>query len=201
MMETFRLGCLLYILVVKVEHFRGSFQTGFRNPTTQDQYIGFNVGSAILLGSNPDNLTRYSEVVGTPVGQAFAGGQTVTINGLNAYNNSYTATSVAHFQHLKSCIEKNQRGYVKPEQVKAFELGYRSFIEGFSVDVNGYYNIYNDFIGNLNVVAHMVPQDSQVVFQALTLDFSLFMLSANSNFRAFQLYTNTKVEISHLVLV
>lgn len=24
--------------------FRGSFQTGFRNPTTQDQYIGFNVG-------------------------------------------------------------------------------------------------------------------------------------------------------------
>jgi hypothetical protein len=67
-------------------NFRGSFQTGFRNPTTQDQYIGFNVGSAILLGSNPDNLTRYSEVlaVGTPVGQAFAGGQTVTINGLNA---------------------------------------------------------------------------------------------------------------------
>jgi hypothetical protein len=34
------------------------------------------------------------------VGQAFAGGQTVTINGLNAYNNSYTATSVAHF-HLE----------------------------------------------------------------------------------------------------
>jgi outer membrane receptor protein involved in Fe transport len=51
-------------------NFRGSFQTGFRNPTTQDQYIGFNVGSAILLGSI-DNLTRYSEVlaVGTPVGQ------------------------------------------------------------------------------------------------------------------------------------
>jgi outer membrane receptor protein involved in Fe transport len=44
-------------------NFRGSFQTGFRNPTTQDQYIGFNVGSAILLGSNPDNLTRYSEVL------------------------------------------------------------------------------------------------------------------------------------------
>jgi hypothetical protein len=42
------------------------------------------------MGSNPDNLTRYSEVaVGTPVGQAFAGGQTVTINGLNAYNNLY----------------------------------------------------------------------------------------------------------------
>ena len=59
-------------------NFRGSFQTGFRNPTTQDQYIGFNVGSAILLGSAPDNLTRYSEVlpVATVRGQAFAGGST-----------------------------------------------------------------------------------------------------------------------------
>jgi hypothetical protein len=35
----------------------------FRNPTTQDQYIGFNVGSAVLLGSAPDNLTRFSEVL------------------------------------------------------------------------------------------------------------------------------------------
>ncbi|HEX9150672.1 MAG TPA: carboxypeptidase-like regulatory domain-containing protein, partial [Flavobacterium sp.] len=35
----------------KKHNFRASFQTGFRNPSTQDQYIGFNVGSAILLGS------------------------------------------------------------------------------------------------------------------------------------------------------
>jgi hypothetical protein len=62
MME-FRLGCLLYILVVKVgditleDHFKPVLET------LQDQYIGFNVGSAILLGSNPDNLTRYSEVL------------------------------------------------------------------------------------------------------------------------------------------
>jgi hypothetical protein len=40
-------------------------------------------------------------------------------------------------------------------------------------------------------------QDSPSGIQALTLDFSLFMLS-NSNFRAFQLYTNTKVEIKSL---
>jgi outer membrane receptor protein involved in Fe transport len=40
-------------------NFRGSFQTGFRNPTTQDQYIGFNIGPAVLVGSAPDNLTRF----------------------------------------------------------------------------------------------------------------------------------------------
>jgi outer membrane cobalamin receptor len=50
-------------------------------------------------------------------------------------------------------LRKTNVDYVKPEQVKAFELGYRSFISDVSVDINGYYNIYNDFIGNLNVVA------------------------------------------------
>jgi hypothetical protein len=78
-------------------NFRASFQTGFRNPSTQDQYIGFNVGSAILLGSAPDNLTRYKETlpISTTTGQFFAGGTSVNITGLNAYNNSYTAASVA----------------------------------------------------------------------------------------------------------
>jgi outer membrane cobalamin receptor len=185
-------------------NFRGSFQTGFRNPTTQDQYIGFNVGSAILLGSNPDNLTRYSEVlaVGTPVGQAFAGGQTVTINGLNAYNNSYTATSVGAFSASgnPALLRKTNVEYVKPEQVKAFELGYRSFIEGFSVDINGYYNIYNDFIGNLNVVAPLygTAQDSPSGVPSADPGFQSVHALANSNFRAFQLYTNTKVEIESL---
>jgi outer membrane receptor protein involved in Fe transport len=107
-------------------NFRGSFQTGFRNLLHKTSTSDL-MGSAILLGSNPDNLTRYSEVlaVGT-LGQAFAGGQTVTINGLNAYNNSYTATSSRIFSIWKSCIIEKKPDYVKPEQVKAFELGYRS---------------------------------------------------------------------------
>jgi hypothetical protein len=65
------------------DHFKPVLETLLHKTSTSEC-------SAILLGSNPDNLTRYSEVlaVGTPVGQAFAGGQTVTINGLNAYNNS-----------------------------------------------------------------------------------------------------------------
>jgi outer membrane receptor protein involved in Fe transport len=79
-------------------------------------------------------------------GSSFAGGSSVTITGLNAYNNSYTASSVI-FSSWKSCIvEKTNIDYVKPEKVKSFELGYRSFISGFSVDVNGYYNIYNDLL-------------------------------------------------------
>jgi hypothetical protein len=53
MMEMYRQGVSLCILVVKVgditleDHFKPVLEI-----LPQDQYIGFNVGSAILLGSN-----------------------------------------------------------------------------------------------------------------------------------------------------
>jgi outer membrane cobalamin receptor len=186
-------------------NFRASFQTGFRNPSTQDQYIGFNVGSAILLGSAPDNLTRYKETlpVSTTTGQFFAGGTSVNITGLNAYNNSYTAASVAALTATgnPALLKKTNLAFVKPEEVKAIELGYRSFIKDMSVDINGYYNVYNNFIGNLNVVAPLYgkAQDAPNPAGGAT-DLGTQSLHAltNGNYRAFQLYTNTKVEIKSL---
>ena len=189
----------------KNHNFRGSFQTGFRNPSTQDQYIGFNVGNAILLGSAPDNLTRYSETlpIATAVGQAFAGGTSVTINGLNAYNNSYTASSIAAFSATgnTALLRKTNVDFVKPEEVKAFEVGYRSYINNTSIDINGYYNEYNNFIGNLNVVAPLygTAQDAPNAAGGPT-DLGTQSLHAlqNGNIRAFQLYTNTDLKIRSL---
>lgn len=202
----------------RTHNFRASFQTGFRNPTTQDQYIGFNVGNAVLIGSAPDNLLRYSETRpvanGTPaVGQLYAGGSSVTMTGENAYNNSYTASSVMAFAAFAAAnpgntpgaaalLRKTNVNYVKPEEVKAFELGYRSRVNNVNIDVNAYYNIYNNFIGAANAVAPLYGTASN------TFDFtagaptyvsnpevqSLHAL-ANGNFRAYQLYTNADVEI------
>lgn len=189
----------------KQHNFRASFQTGFRNPSTQDQYIGFNVGSAILLGSAPDNLIRYSETlpVSTTVGQLFAGGTSVVMTGLNAYNNSYTAASVAALSATGNPAElkKTNLDYVKPEEVKAIELGYRSVVNDISVDINGYYNVYNNFIGNINVVApyYGTAVDSPSATGGPTnLGTQSIHALQNGNFRAYQLYTNTKIEIKSL---
>ena len=205
----------------KQHNFRGSYQTGFRNPSTQDQYIGFNVGSAVLVGSAPDNLLRYSETRpvanGTPaIGQVYAGGSSVVMTGVNAYQNSYTAASVRAFAAFAAAnpgntpgaaalLKKTNVGFVKPEEVQAFELGYRSQFEGINVDINGYYNIYNNFIGNLNVVAPLYGTASE------TFDFAqgaptyvanpavqTLHALANGNIRIFQLYTNTALEIQSL---
>lgn len=186
----------------KNHNFRASFQTGFRNPSTQDQYIGFNVGSAILLGSAPDNLTRFTETlpISTTVGQTFAGGTTKTINGENAYYNSYTANSVRAFAAAANpaLLQKTNVDLVKPEEVKAIEIGYRSFINKTSIDINGYYNVYNNFIGNLNVVAPLYG--TAIDGGGLTSAAGQQALHAlqNGNTRAFQLYTNTDLEIKSL---
>ena len=183
----------------KKHNFRASFQTGFRNPSTQDQYIGFNVGSAVLLGSAPDNLTRYTETLPS------SSGTDVVMTGLNAYNNSYTAASVTTFKSTGNFadLKKTDYNYVKPEQVQAIELGYRSVFNDVSVDINGYYNAYKDFIGNSNVVAPFygtTMNNPDPVNSPVTDPTYYQSLSAlgSGDFRAYQLYTNTKMDIKSL---
>ena len=188
----------------KNHNFRGSFQTGFRNPTTQDQYIGFNIGSRVLLGSAPDNLLRFSETL--PISPA-GGGGTATINGENAYYNSYTEGSFLAFDSAyrsgppsgladaAALLVKADVSLVKPEEVKAIELGYRGIMKGFSLDVNGYYNIYNNFIGGFNVYAPLYG-DAETNPNIATNSSANAL--ANRDFRVFQVYTNTKLEVKSL---
>src|SRR5690606_30914272 len=73
---------------------RASFQTGFRNPTSQDLFIGLDAGRAILVGSAPANLDRY--VRNYPVsasGQLMGQPSSIQQSGAAAYNNSYSAAS------------------------------------------------------------------------------------------------------------
>jgi outer membrane receptor for ferrienterochelin and colicin len=94
----------------KNHNFRASIQTGFRNPTTQDQYIGLDAGAGILVGTAPDNISRYkSSPYALGINPALAGyinavtggtsaiGTTKVLTGTSAYNNSWTASSVQAF--------------------------------------------------------------------------------------------------------
>jgi outer membrane receptor protein involved in Fe transport len=202
----------------KKHNFRASYQTGFRNPSTQDQYIGFNVGPALLLGSAPDNLARYSESRPVTIsGQPFTGGAAnVTLTGENAYNNSYTRASVEAFGAFAAAnplnvpgaaalLKKTNVDYVKPEQVKAFELGYRSQVNNIYFDINGYYNVYNDFIGRAWALAPLYGTASETFnfatgapTYATNPAVQSVLALKNSDYRTYLLYTNTSVEIQSL---
>ena len=197
---------LVYSAGEKKQHnLRASFQTGFRNPSTQDQYIGFNVGPAVLVGSAPDNLLRYTETrnISSGLGQVFAGGATAVLTGENAYYNSYTETSVRAFSATgnSALLKKTNVGLVKPEEVKAFELGYRSQYKDINIDINGYYNIYNNFIGNANAFAtyYGIAQDSpSSVVNLADKGFQSVYAISKGDYRYYQLYTNTALEINSL---
>jgi hypothetical protein len=173
----------------KNDNFRASFQKGFRNPTTQDQYIGLDAGSAILVGSAPDNLDRFTTtpLIVSSAGQAFAGGGTTTLSGRLAYENSFSATAVQSGAPAASDVS-----LVKPEEVTAFELGYRGLINTgasrITIDVSGYFNNYKDFISGKNV---LVPFYGTVGDNGLSL-----LALRNGDYKAFQVYTNTVAEIS-----
>jgi iron complex outermembrane receptor protein len=134
--------------VTPMHNFRASYQTGFRNPTPVDQFIHLNVGPITILGGAPNNS-----------------------KGLNVYENSYTSASVNAFGAAvgaaigagtppptaiaanKDLLVKSNVAYIKPEQQKAFELGYKGVInEKLLVDVNYYHSSYTDFILNTVVI-------------------------------------------------
>jgi len=165
----------------KNDNFRASFQTGFRNPTTQDQYIGLDVGSAILVGSAPDNLERFSNNYSDSRGNRFR------LTGRDAYERSFTISSI-----LAGAPTLANVGLVQPERVSAFELGYRGLVSGgenrITLDVSAYYNIYQDFIAARNV---RVALDPSLTGQDLER-----ALNTSGDFRNFTTYTNSSADIS-----
>ncbi|RZK80638.1 MAG: TonB-dependent receptor [Pedobacter sp.] len=171
-----------------VHNFRASYQTGFRNPTPVDQFIHLNVGPITILGGAPSNSA-----------------------GLNVYENSFTAASAAVFgpavgaaiaggtpppnaiAQNKDLLVKSNVAYIKPEQQRAFEVGYKGLInEKLLFDLNYYYSTYTNFILNtvvLKPTANVLAADGSINPAAAAE-------VANRTTGAFQLYTNATDKVS-----
>ncbi|UCD60277.1 MAG: TonB-dependent receptor [Flavobacteriaceae bacterium] len=179
-------------LTINREHnVRASVQTGFRNPTTQDLFIGLDAGRAILIGSAPDNLDRYSRDYNVSGGgQDLGQPSTITQTGAVAYNNSYSLSSVIAFGETGDPTELviANPELVKPEQVTSFEVGYRGKLENLVIDFSTYYNRYKDFISQETVIAP---------FYGTVGDGSLSVAAiANGDTQIWGAYTNSDVDIS-----
>ncbi len=117
---------------------RASYQTGFRNPSTAEQYFGLKSGpNRFILGTSIDNLDRFSTSV------VNRDGSTNTLTGNDAFNKSFI---LENGNFVKSNVDP-----IKAERVASYELGYRSIINIsdtniIELDVNGYYNQYKDFV-------------------------------------------------------
>ena len=162
---------------------RASAQTGFRNPTTQDLFIGLDAGRAILVGSAPDNLDRYTRDFTASDGTVY------TQTGGAAYNNSYTATSVQQLAATgdPSVLEIANPNLVSPEKVSSIEVGYRGKINKVIIDFSTYYNKYQDFISSEVVIAPLYGS---------VADGSAVAAIASSDFTTYSAYTNSDVDVN-----
>ncbi|MFT3794740.1 carboxypeptidase-like regulatory domain-containing protein [Flavobacterium sp.] len=190
----------------KIHNFRLSYQTGFRNPTTQDQYIGLDLGPYALIGSAPDNLSRYEEF--RPISQAAQDqqasiGTQARLTGEDAYNDSFTIQSVQAYRAAVAAgntdaallLQKASINLVEPERVQAFELGYRSVVNNdLSVDINGYYNIYNDFLNQSRVYTPLYGTVGERTSGGTILT-SVDAVN-NGDLRTFQVYSNSKTQVT-----
>lgn len=128
----------------ETHNIRASFQTGFRNPDTQAQYIYFPAGINTLLGSARDNAARY----GLHEGGAYT---LASYNDFLAEGGSLASGTPQGAP--ASILQQVNIPYIKPEQLRAFELGYKAiFGTTLFLDVNGYYTSYQDFIGSEHFV-------------------------------------------------
>lgn len=113
---------------------RGSFQRGFRIPTTQDQFIDLDVVTRRLIGSNDLLVDRYN----------FQTNQIYETNSVNAARAAGDASLLVNETRI------NQE--FQTEKVNTFEFGYKGlFLDGrLLIDAYYYYSIYNDFIAEID---------------------------------------------------
>ena len=107
--------------IAKNNHLRFSYQTAYRFPSTQQQYINLAAGGAILIGGVPSMKEGYN-IVGNPVYNVAALGQ--------------GQLKVQEFTDFK------------PEAVTSYEVGYRGLLLKSRLLIDAYYYIgnYQDFI-------------------------------------------------------
>lgn len=178
-----RLSLLTTLGAKRNHNLRVSVQQGFRNPTTQDLFIGLNAGRAILVGSAPANLDR--DIRQFPLsssGQTLTGQTEATVVGRAAYENSFSLASV-----LAGAPTAVETPLVKPEEITAFEAGYRAQIGRIAIDLSGYFNQYKNFISNTTVLVPFYGQAGDGGLSLLALQ--------NGDYFAYQNYTNSLVDI------
>ena len=120
--------------VAPENNLRVSYQTAYRFPTNQDQYINLQVGSGLLIGGLPNFQTKYNLIS----------------------NPGYTAESVAAYRANPTnpnVLQKATFGELKPETAKSYEIGYKGVIaKKLFLDAYWYTSNYEDFLGRVAVI-------------------------------------------------
>lgn len=178
-------------------NFRVSYQNGYRFPSLFEALSFVNNG----------NIRR-------------VGGLPYINDGLNYLDNSYTLASINTFNaavnaevknngstanaaalNNRDLLEVTSLSSTRPEQIKSFEIGYKSilFDNSLTADIDFYTNVYDGFLGQVEVSVPYAPDASNTKIPGEQVavgsdDAVIAMLAANRTPRQkrYRVYTNAK---------
>lgn len=162
-----RLG-LLYSLSDN-QNIRLSYQTGFRNPTNQDQYIGLRGSRTVLMGSSPDSVNRFR----VPFQRATDGAVFIA-TGDHVFSNAISTSLLTTGQVTPVAVDN-----VESEYIQSFDLGYRYNTPALSVDVAAYYSIYDNLIATQDVLVPLLYGGQDAMTAIVNGDLFPFSIDGN----------------------
>ncbi|GAB3733484.1 TonB-dependent receptor [Hymenobacter agri] len=120
----------------KLQNFRVSYSRAFRAPTQNDQYIKLDVGRALLLGNVRGGYQGYLPSLGARL--------------------TTDPTILAPTRAADLATYEYSAPALKLEEVNSAEFGYRAQIaKKLYVDVDYFYNVYNNFIATQNFIGNV----------------------------------------------
>lgn len=133
--------------VAQNHNIRASYQTAYRFPTTQNQWINLVIGGGtVLLGGLPQLRDFYQ----------FNTNKAYTVESVR--NAGVALATGTPPEQALALLREKQFGTYKPETLKSFELGYKGLINSnILIDAYGYYGRYDNFLGRTVVLQALTP--------------------------------------------
>ncbi|MDB5247124.1 MAG: hypothetical protein JWQ40_1518 [Segetibacter sp.] len=149
------------IKVAKDNNLRLSYQTAYRFPSTQNQWINLVIGGGIrLIGGLPQLRQHYN----------FDKDPVYTVESVQAFG-----ASIAAGTPNPGLLKQQTFAEYKPEIARSYEAGYKTLIGGrLLIDVYGYLSEYENFIGRKTAL-----QSSNGTLAGLA-NYKIYSVSANS---------------------
>ena len=149
------------VTVAKDNNIRLSYQTAYRFPSTQNQWINLVIGGGVrLIGGLPQLRDHYN----------FTSNPVYTPESVQAFS-----ASAQGGNPNPGLLVKQSFGEYKPESATSYEIGYKTLInKKLLIDVYGYYTKYENFIGRTTVL-----QSSDGTLAGLST-YKIFSVSVNT---------------------
>ncbi len=126
------------VKLMQDHNLRFSYQSAYRFPTTQNQWINLSTSQGRLLGGLPTLRDFYK----------FSSNPAYTLASVTAFGASAAAGAPN-----PALLQEQKFGEFKPESSTSFEVGYKGlFAKRILIDIYAYWAKYQDFLGGVTVI-------------------------------------------------